>query len=129
MQFQATKWLSAGIRYSFQSGFPYNRYFRNDVTGSNENLRSQTGTNPGTNLNDPADDRDLRTPDRMELNAQIRVSMLPLIGHKLDFYVDALNIMNARTPTAYGQNDGTTFGVESSWLAPFRMRFGLNYRY
>jgi len=129
MQFQATKWLSAGLRYNFQTGFPYNRFFRNDVTGSNENLRSQTGTNPGGNFNDPADDRDLRYPDKMELSAQVRVSLLPLIGQKLDFYVDALNIMNARTPTGYGQNDGTNFGVETGWQAPFRMRFGLNYKY
>jgi Carboxypeptidase regulatory-like domain len=129
MQFQATKWLSAGIRYNFQTGFPYNRLFRNDATGSNENYRSQIGSNPGTNLNDPGDDRPLRVPDKMELSAQVRVSMLPLIGHKLDFYVDALNILNARTPTSYTQNDGPTFGVESGWQAPFRMRFGLNYKY
>jgi carboxypeptidase family protein len=129
MQYSATKWLSMGVRYNFQTGFPYNRLFRNDVTGSNENLRSATGTTAGTNLNDPGDDRPLRLPDRMELNLQLRISMLPLIGHKLDFYVDALNLMNARTPTAYGQNDGTNFNAETGWQAPFRMRFGLNYRY
>ena len=129
MQFSATKWLSAGIRYNFQTGFPYNRLFRNEVTGSNESYRAPNGMDPGTNLNDKGDDRTLRLPDKMELNLQLRVSMLPLIGHKLDFYVDALNLMNARTPTAYGQNDGTNFNVETGWQAPFRMRFGLNYRY
>jgi hypothetical protein len=129
MQFSATKWLSAGIRYNFQTGFPYNRYFRNEVTGSYEDYRAGSGFNAGTNLNDPGDDRPLRLPDRMELNLQLRISMLPLIGHKLDFYVDALNLMNSRTPTAYGQNDGTTFNTETGWQAPFRMRFGLNYRY
>jgi hypothetical protein len=129
MQYSATKWLSMGVRYNFQTGFPYNRLFRNDITGSNESYRSATGTTAGTNLNDPNDDRPLRLPDRMELNLQLRVSLLPLIGQKLDFYVDALNLMNARTPTAYGQNEGTTFNTETGWQAPFRMRFGLNYRY
>jgi hypothetical protein len=129
LQYAATKWLSMGIRYNFQTGFPYNRLFRNEVTGNNENYRAAVGQNAGTNVNDPNDDRPLRLPDRQELNAQIRVSMLPLIGHKLDFYVDVLNVMNSRTPTAYGQNDGTTFNTETGWQAPFRMRFGLNYRY
>ena len=45
------------MRYSFASGFPYNRLFRNDVTNSYENYRALRGINPGTNLNDPNDDR------------------------------------------------------------------------
>ena len=60
---------------------------------------------------------------------QVRVNLLPLIGQKLDFYVDALNILNLRTATAYGQNDGQNFGAETGWMAPFRMRLGLNYKY
>jgi hypothetical protein len=129
VQFSATKWMALGIRYNFTSGFPYNRFFRNEVTGSNENLRANVGYNPGSNVNDPNDDRPLRMPDRQELSAQVRFSLLPVIGQKLEFYVDALNIMNARTPTAYGQNDGTNFNVETGWQAPFRMRFGLSYKY
>jgi hypothetical protein len=128
-QLSATNWLSFGMRYNFASGFPYQRLFRNDVTGAYENLRATRGINPGGNLNDPGDDRPLRMPDRQELNVQVRISMLPLIGHRLDFYVDALNILNLRTPTGYGANDGTTFGTESSWLAPFRLRAGMNYRF
>jgi hypothetical protein len=128
-QLSATSWLSFGMRYNFQSGFPYQRLFRNDVTGSYENLRATRGINPGGNLNDPTDDRPLRMPDRQELNLQVRVSLLPLIGQRLDFYCDALNIMNLRTPTAYGSNDGTNFGNETSWMAPFRLRFGVNYRF
>jgi hypothetical protein len=126
--YQATPWLSTGFRYNFSSGFPYERRFRNDVTGSYENLRAQRGVNPGTNLNDPADDRALRLPEQQELNLQVRVSLLPFIGHNLSFAADALNIMNLRTVTGYGANDGQNFGQESGWMAPFRVRLVMDYK-
>jgi hypothetical protein len=125
----ATKWLSLGMRYQFASGFPYDHLYRNEVTGSYENYRARAGINPGNNINDPGDDRELRLPNRQELNLQARLSLLALTGHQLDFYVDALNILNLRTPTSYGENDRQNFGVETGWLAPFRMRLGLNYRF
>jgi len=125
----ATRWLSMGMRYQYGSGFPYNRLFRNEATNAFENYRATRGINPGNNINDPNDDRALRYPDRQELNLQVRVSLLPILGHALDFYADALNILNLRTATAYGQNDGSNFGVETGWLDPFRIRLGLNYRY
>jgi hypothetical protein len=129
LQLVATNWLSFGVRYSFLSGFPYNRLFRNDETGSYENYRAQVGVNPGSNINDPGDDRPLRLPDRQELNTQVRVSLLPLIGQRLDFYVDMLNVLGLRTVTSVSQNDGQDFGVERGWLEPFRMRLGINFRY
>jgi hypothetical protein len=125
----ATRWLSMGIRYNFTSGFPYNRLFRNEATNGYDNYRARRGVNPGTNLNDPNDDRELRMPERQDLNLQVRVGLLPLIGQKLDFYVDALNILNLRTPTGYGANDGVNFGQETAWMAPFRMRLGLDYKF
>jgi hypothetical protein len=127
LQYSAFKWLSFGARWNYSSGFPYNRLFRNDVTGNWENYRAQTGVNPGANLNDPTDDRALRTPDRQEINLQVRLSLLSLIGSKLDFYIDALNILGLRTPLTYSQNEGQNFGVEATWMAPFRLRFGVNY--
>jgi hypothetical protein len=129
MQWQATRWLSFGARYNFQTGFPYNRLFRNDALASYVDYRARLGVNPGTNLNDPSDDRPLRYPDRQELSVQARLNLLPLLGHKLDFYVDAINIMNSRVPTTIGQNDLTTFNNVTGWQAPFRMRLGLNYKY
>jgi hypothetical protein len=129
LQYSATKWLSFGARYNYQSGFPYSRVFRNEVTGSYEDYRAQVGINPGNNVNDPGDDRPLRLPDKQEVNLQVRVGLLPLIGQKLDFYVDALNILNLRTPTTIGSNDGTNFGQETAWQAPFRMRLGMNYKF
>ena len=55
--------------------------------------------------------------------------LLDEIGHRLDLYADMLNILNLRTPTTYGQNDGQNFGVETGWMEPFRVRLGLNYKF
>jgi hypothetical protein len=129
VQWVATNFFSVGMLYNFTSGFPYNRNFRNDETGSFEDLRAGAGVNPGTNINDPADDRVLRLPDRNELGAQFRLSMLPLIGQKLDVYADVLNILAVRTPTGFTTDDGPAFGVERAWMDPFRIRLGVNFRY
>jgi hypothetical protein len=129
LTYQVSRWLSTGARYSYMSGMPYSRLFRNDVTGSFQDRRSQIGTNPGNNLNDPSDDRELRLPDRMSMNLQTRANLEPLLGQKLDFYVDFLNLLALRTPTAVGQNDGQEFGLTTSRMSPFQIRLGLNYRY
>jgi hypothetical protein len=128
LTYGATNWLSFGARYNFASGFPYSHLYRNEVTGSYEDYRAARGINPGNDVNDPADDRELRLPNRQELNVQVRFNLLPLTGQNLAFYVDALNVMNLRTPTSYGENDRQTFGTESGWLAPFRIRLGLDYK-
>jgi hypothetical protein len=125
----ATKWLSLGMRYNFLSGFPYNHLYRNSVTGSYDIYRARRGINPGRNINDPNDDRELRLPNTQDLNLQVRVSLLPFTGQQLDLYVDALNILNLRTATSYGENEGQNFGLEDDWMDPFRMRLGLNYRF
>jgi hypothetical protein len=129
MQYQLTPWASMGLRYSYLSGQPYNRLYFNAETGNFDVYRARVGVNAGSNVNDPGDDRTLRLPDRQDFNAQLRVSLLPFIGQRLDFYVDVLNVLGLRTATAFGQNDGQDFGVERTWMDPFRVRLGLNYRY
>ena len=129
LQYQLTAWASLGLRYSYISGTPYNRLYFNNETTSHELYRARVGINAGNDINDPRDDRELRLPDRQDLNTQLRVSLLPLIGHRLDLYVDVLNVLGLRTATALGQNDGQDFGVERTRLDPFRIRLGLNYRY
>jgi hypothetical protein len=129
LQWVATNFLSVGMLYSYSSGFPYSRYYRNEVTSSFEDLRGSPGSNPGANINDPGDDRMLRMPDRSELGAQVRLSLLPLIGHRMEFYADFLNVLGLRTPTSFSTNDGQDFGVERGWMEPFRIRLGVNYRY
>ena len=73
-------WLSFGSRTTYTSGFPYDRVFRNSETAAYDVYRATRGINPGTNINDPYDDRDLRLPDQLEVNVQGRVNLLPLLG-------------------------------------------------
>ena len=75
--YQATPWLSFGSRTIYTSGMPYDRLFRNDVTSGFDVYRADRGYTAGTNINDPADDRELRLPDQVEVNLQARVNLLP----------------------------------------------------
>jgi hypothetical protein len=129
MQLHIASWVSMGARYTYISGTPYNRLFRNDVTGSFDNLGAQTGINPSTNINDPSDDRLLRLPDSHSLNAQVAFNFEPLIGSRLEFYVDVLNVLNSRTVTSVTENEGPLFGQQSGRAAPFHIRLGARYRY
>jgi hypothetical protein len=127
--FQASRWMGVSLRYSFYSGLPYNRIFYNTELGSFQDLRARTGINPGSNINDPSDDRELRMPDYQSLNAQIAFNWAPLIGHRLETFIDVLNVFALRTTNSVGENDGTTFGVISGREEPLRIRLGARYRY
>ena len=127
--YQMTPYLSMGLRYRYFSGTPYNRLYRNETTGNFDLYRARVGINPGNNINDPNDDRELRLPDIQDFNAQLRLNLLPLVGHAVDFYVDILNVLALRTTTAYGQIDGQDFGIQRDRMGPFRIRLGFNYRY
>jgi hypothetical protein len=129
LSYQLGRWASVGTRYLYYSGLMYNRFFRNDETTGFEDLRAQTGLNAGTNVNDPGDDRPLRLPDVHDLNVQLRVNWQPLIGQRLETFVDVLNVLATRTTTSVAQNDGPDFGVLRNRMAPFRIRLGVMYRY
>jgi hypothetical protein len=128
MSYQISRWIGTSVRYSYYSGLPYNRLFQNTVTGAFEDYRARTGINPGTNLNDPSDDRALRLPDFHSLNASISFNLQPLIGQKLDLSMDFLNILNQRTTKEVSENDNADFGVMRSREPPMRMRFVLRYK-
>jgi hypothetical protein len=127
--YSATRWLSLGMMYNYYSGTPYNRLFYNDLSKSYTDYRAGLGTNPGSNANDPSDDRPLRLPDIHDLSAQVRVNLLPLLGQRLEVYANVLNVLGLRTTTSVVQNDTPDFGSQSGRMAPFRLRLGLNYRY
>jgi hypothetical protein len=129
LAYQANRWLSFGARYRYLSGQPYSRLFLNPVTNAWDLYKAPVGINPGLDLNDPGDDRALRTPDVQDLNVQVRANLAPLIRHNVDFYVDVLNALALRTATTFGQQDLRDFGVANGWLPPFRIRLGVNYRY
>ncbi len=122
-----TSWLSSGFRYRYYSGTPYNRKF-SDFENKFTLLKARTGFNPGNDLNNPEDDRELRLPDIQDFNLKMTLNMLPLIGQQLDFSVDMINILGLRTATEYNEED-RTFGTISKRMAPFRIRLSMNYRY
>ncbi len=129
MTYQATKWLSPGVTYSYTSGRPYNRRFRNDVTGLFADYRSRVGYDTGGNINDPGDDRALRLPDIQRLNLQLRVNLKPLTGQAFEAYIDAINVLALRTTTAVTTNDGPLFGQTSARTPSTRLRLGMRYRF
>jgi hypothetical protein len=130
MQIHLTSWLSASARYSYNSGTPYNRFYYNSETGKFDNLGARVGYNPNTNPNDPSDDRALRLLDQHNLNMQLSFNFQPLIGARLEAFVDVLNVLNSRTDTAVTTSDGPQFGLPNGTrMASTRFRLGARYRY
>ena len=126
--YQATRWLALGTTYSFSSGSPYSRVFRNQVTGRFEDYRAPVGINPGANVNDPGDDRELRLPDVQRLNLKLLVNFRPLFGVGVESFVDFLNVLNLRTTTAVVTEEGPSFGTVRTRANPMLLRVGLRYR-
>ena len=87
------------------------------------------GSNPGANINDPADDRALRLPDIQDFNVQVRAE--PEAAHRpaAGLLRRRAQRLALRTATSLGQEDGRDFGVIRDRMDPFRIRLGLNYRY
>jgi hypothetical protein len=127
--YQLTAWLSGGVNYNYYSGSPYSRKFFNAETGLFETYRARVGINPGANLNDPGDDRELRLPDIQQLNLQLRAHLKPLLKIDLETYLDIINLLAVRTTTNVTNQEGPLFGQPSARMEPFRMRLGLRFRY
>ncbi|MGC4094172.1 MAG: carboxypeptidase-like regulatory domain-containing protein [Polyangiaceae bacterium] len=127
--YQWNPWLVTGFRYIYTSGTPYNRLYFNDVTGRYESYRASSGVDPGANLNDPNDDRTLRTPDIQSINIQVRALLKPLIGQNLSVFAEVLNVLGLRTPQTLGTGDGRDFGLVLTRMDPFRLRFGVDFRW
>src|SRR6185436_6897604 len=101
-------WLSAGVRYTYYSGLPRKRLFFNNTTGS-------------YNI--------LRTPDQQDFNVQVRLQLLPFIGHDVSFIVQVLNVLALRTPLTFNNNDGAAYGTVLTRMEPFRIRVGIDYAF
>lgn len=126
---QAARPLSLGYILRYRSGGPYERRFRNDVEGAVTDRRASAGINPGSNVNDPGDDRPLRLPDLIEMALQVRTNLQPLLGIKLEAYVDVLNLLALRTTTDVVTDDGPAWGSTTGRLEPMRMRLGFRFSY
>jgi hypothetical protein len=127
--YQWNAWFSSGLTWSYTSGRPYSRKFRNDVDGGFNDYRSRVGEDPGANINDPGDDRAIRRPDITEVNVQLRTNLKPLTGWDSELYLDVLNVLAQRTPTRFRENDGPTWGTWDQRTNPFRVRLGFAFKY
>jgi hypothetical protein len=127
--FWVRPWLSTGIRYVYTSGTAGRRLFFDPATGNYNSYRAPVGVDPGNNLNDPADNRTLRLPDLQNLNLQMRAVLKPLIGVDISLFADIINVLGLRTALTQGTADGRDFGLTLTRLDPFRVRFGLDYRF
>jgi hypothetical protein len=126
-----TPWLTCGALYNYQSGRPYQRRFRNPVTGGFDDHRAPAGIDPGPNVNDPGDDRALRLPDQQLLNLQARINWRAFVSGRLrdldvETYLDVLNVLALRTPVAVQENDSGQgdWGTPTELMPPFRLRIG-----
>ena len=129
MNYQLVSWLSTGVLYSFQSGRPYSRWFHNTQTGGYDDLRAQVGINPGSNINDPTDDREARLPDIQAFNLQLRANLRPLTGQQIELYSDIQNVFALRTTTSVVTEDGPRFGQPEGTMGPMLIRLGFRYRF
>jgi hypothetical protein len=131
--YAVNRWLTCGAIYNYLSGRPYQRRFRNAVTNQYDDYRASVGVDPGVNINDPGDDRPLRLPDQQVFNLQARINWRPLLhlGFDAETYVDVLNLLALRTPTAVKEDDNGSgdWGSPSQTLAPFRLRIGVRVHY
>lgn len=123
--------FSTGVVYSYTSGSIYQRRFRNDVTGDYTDLRARTGYDPGLQLNDPSDDRELRLPDIQALNLQFSLNVGQLVKSRMNMELtaDVLNVLALRTATSVVENEGLTFGQWSGRQGATQMRVGFRFRY
>jgi hypothetical protein len=133
------KILTVGGSLWVGTGAPYDRYFFNTFYGDYNDRRAPRGMNPN-DLSTPEDDTELRMPTQVSLDLKLtyRLTHLTkrLIGeaHNLELIGEIFNAFNMRTATLYEQRDlkpgaTTQWGDIINKQSPFRVRFGLRYRY
>lgn len=129
VSYQVNPWFSVSPIFRYYTGAPYSRFYFNQITGGFNDYRARRGTDPGANINDPADDAPLRLPDRTEVNVQARANLEPLLGSKLEFSVDFINILALRTTRSVVTQDGPNFGQWTSRNNPTQLRLNFRYRF
>jgi hypothetical protein len=129
LNYRFTSWLSCGVLYEYRSGTPYNRWYYNSTTGAYDILRARVGINPGNNINDPNDDRNLRLPDVQSLDIQLRANLRSIVKQDLELWSDIRNVLALRTTTGVITQDGGAFGLPTSRMIPMTIRLGFRYRY
>lgn len=106
---------SVGVVYAYDSGRPFSRYFRPTAGAGYDDLRARVGTNPGVDINNPADDFALsRLPSTQSLHLQARLRVGRWLPFGLDLFVDHMNALTEDSRYGRAQVDGrwTRLGIE-----------------
>lgn len=126
---------SVGTTFSYASGTPYSRLYYNAYLNGYFDRRAPRGIDPG-DLNDPDDDRPLRTEPLIVWNFMVSYDLSTWTGIdqlSLQLQIDNLLLREAAIkvdernlqPTA----DGSGFGAALVRQQPFRTHLGLQFRY
>ncbi len=127
--------VTVGTRFSAASGTPYSRLYYNAYLGGYHDRRAPRGIDPG-DLNDPDDDRELRTEPLIgwslfgswDLSRWVAIDKMAL-----EFQV--LNVLNSQTAiqveerNLIGAEEGGGFGSPLIRQGPLRVEIGLSFRY
>jgi hypothetical protein len=124
--------LSVGGTAVYLSGRPYNHYYLNNYYGDYYDRRARRGFDPGEDLDDPSDDKELRLPDQFFVNARVMWRLEELTGQDIQLMADVFNVLNARPTTSVEQrhvNDGAGFGRPLTRANPLSAQLALRYRF
>ena len=131
--------LTVGGSMWVGTGTPYDRLYFNSFFNDYADRRATRGTDP-RDLTTPDDDVELRMPTRLVLDLKLVYNLRHLtravIGeaHNLELIGEVFNVFNLRTASQYEERNlepgaPTRFGEVINRQQPFRVRFGLRYRY
>lgn len=116
----------------YLSGRPYNHYYLNSFYGDYLDRRARRGYDPGADLLDPSDDKELRLPDQVRVNARLLWNLHELTGQEIQLIADVFNVFNARPTTSVEErhiNDGADFGKPLTRGNPLSAQLALRYRF
>ena len=133
------KELNMGARLTVNTGNPYDKLYYNKFFGDYSDRRAQRGYDP-KDLSTTDDDEELRMPTTLVLDIKVAYRLRRLTemlfdeGLNLELVGEIFNVFNLRTATAYEQRNllpgaSTQWGDTIDKQSPFRVRFGLRYRY
>jgi hypothetical protein len=133
------KILTFSLQLNFGTGEPYDKLFFNNYFGDYNDRRAVRGHDP-RDLSTPDDDEPLRLPPRLNVGLKVVWNMRhltkALIGerHNIELIGEIFNLFNLRAATAVEQRNllpgaTTQWGDIIDTQDPFRVRFGVRYRY
>jgi hypothetical protein len=131
--------LTVGGNVIVRTGTPYDRLYFNEFFADYADRRAQRGMDPG-DLSTPDDDEELRLPTQLIWDLKVTYGLGKvtkwLLNEPLNLELvgEVFNLFNLRTATAYEERDLkpgalTQWGDIINRQDPFRVRFGLRYRY